>query len=504
MKSLPDKIALVLCLAAVAAGYLIHTRVYESLPHIEDEMAYVWQARAIAGGRLTLPSPPESKSFLVPFVIDYHGQRFGKYPLGWPAMLAVGEFFGQRDWVNPLLSGLALWLIYLLGKRLFGPPVGLAAALLGLTSPFFLLNAASLLSHPWGLVLSTAFTLAWLDAFITRHTSRVWLPVSVAAGSLALLALSRPLTAVCIAVPFGLHGLYLLLRGDAPTRRRVIAIGAAVLALGSLHFAWQFAVTGDPRLNPYTLWWPYDKVGFGPGHGHGAGHTLRQAWINTRFSLSVGSADLFGWYKYSWVLMPFGVWAFLKSRNTGALLLAAVLPSLLLFYMAYWIGSHLFGPRYYFEGLHALLIMSAAGFAWLAGWPLQADLPFPRRAGLRRWQGPLVSGLLAGGLAIALLFYTPARIQMLYNLYGVNRAALAPFQTPQAQQMTPALIIVHAAENWIEYGRLLDLENPTLTSPFIFVLSRSASADAAVAAAFPDRAAYDYTPAQDPWKFTPR
>ena len=52
------------------------------MPHLEDEIAYVWQAQALAGGAIKLPSPPEPKSFLVPFVVDYDGFRFGKYPPG--------------------------------------------------------------------------------------------------------------------------------------------------------------------------------------------------------------------------------------------------------------------------------------------------------------------------------------------------------------------------------------------------------------------------------------
>jgi 4-amino-4-deoxy-L-arabinose transferase-like glycosyltransferase len=102
-----------------------------------------------------------SGSFLVPFVVDYEGQRFGKYPLGWPAMLALGIALGARSLVNPLLAGLGVWLTYRLGKRTLGETVGLLAAGLTLTSPFFLLNSGSLLS-PFGLV-TAAFALAgWM------------------------------------------------------------------------------------------------------------------------------------------------------------------------------------------------------------------------------------------------------------------------------------------------------------------------------------------------------
>ena len=141
---------------------LVTQRLFEGVPHIEDEIAYVWQAKAMTEGHLTIPSPPHSKSYLVPFVVDYQGERFGKYPPGWPALLAVAIQFGFRAWINPLLAGLGVWLTYQLGKRFFNPLVGLLAAGLTLTSPLFLMNSGSLLSHPFGLVLSALFALGWL------------------------------------------------------------------------------------------------------------------------------------------------------------------------------------------------------------------------------------------------------------------------------------------------------------------------------------------------------
>ena len=167
-----DRIALILSLIAVAASYWVAVRIFEGMAHIEDEVAYVWQAQAIAGGHLTLPSPSHEKSFLVPFVVDHNGQRFGKYPLGWPVMLAVGELLGVRPLVNALLAGFAVWLTYHLGKRIFGETVGLLAAGLTLTSPFFLMNSGSLLSHPFGLFLSAAFALSWLDAWDKEHLAQ--------------------------------------------------------------------------------------------------------------------------------------------------------------------------------------------------------------------------------------------------------------------------------------------------------------------------------------------
>jgi hypothetical protein len=598
-----DLIALLLSLSAILASYLTADLVFENMPHIEDEMAYVWQAEAAAHGYLTLPSPPSPKAFLVPFVVDYHGQRFGKYPPGWPAMLALGVWLGLRTWVNPLLAGACVWLTYRLGKKLFSELVGLLAAGLTLSSPFFLMNSGSLLSHPFGLFLSAAFALAWLDAWDgallragpqgsllktvgTWHyvgpqgrfagrprsqdvehavppsrwrrwwgavasvlqrgmeamrgfwqeedqapikspeegeagrtsqdiayslskdkeeTTQVaspraalnpWLPTLVAACSLGMLVITRPLTAVGVCLPFVFHGAYLLLRGDAQVRKRLLTFAGVVLLFTLGLFVWQFAVTGDPTLNPYTLWWDYDKIGFGPGFGHTAtGHTWQLARINTRFSLFVGWRDLFGWASYSWIFLPIGVFALLARRSWKALMPLAVFPALVFIYLFYWIVSYLFGPLYFFEGLYSLTILSAAGIAWLAGWPLRDGAGWRPFRGWRRARPLLLAACLALLLYTDLIFYLPVRMHSMYGLYGITRSRLLPFQTAQAQEVTPALVIVHPGK-WTEYGALLDLETPFLDTPFIFVINVGEKTNAALAEEFPQRTLIHYYPKQ--------
>ncbi len=497
-----DRLALLLSLAAVAAAYLVAGRVFESLPHIEDEMAFAWQAQVLAQGKLILPSPPAPKSLMVPFVVDYHGARFSKYPPGWPIMLTLGLLLGGRQWVNPIFAGLGVWLTYRLGQKLFGAKIGLLAAGLTLTSPFFLLNSGSLLSHPWSLLLSLAFVLAWLDSFgsskpeenkirneETGKNSCVaprWLTVWVAGLSLGVLALTRPLTAIGVSLPFIVHGLILLARGDRAVRLRVVTVGLLAAGVGALVFAWQFAVTGDPWLNPYTLWWKYDKVGLGPGFGRQpGGHDLHWAVVNLLSSLRTGRRDLFGWGNISWLFLPFGLWA--ARRAPAAWSAIAVFPALALVYMTYWIGSNLYGPRYYYEGLYSLTLTSAAGIFWFGNEVLTS----PGWRWLARKATALLVILLVGyNLAV----YLPKRLGGMHGLYGITRSMLVPFESAEAQALTPALVIVHFKQTWTEYGGLLELENAQLTSPFIFALSRDLAADAALAEAFPDRRPLHYYP----------
>ena len=518
-----DRLAIIFSLLAVAGSLWISDRVFENLPHIEDEFAYVWQAETFAeAGALKLSSPPCPTCFLVPFVIDYHGERFGKYPLAWPVVLSFGIRFGARNLVNPFLAGLGVWLTYRLGKKILGGWVGIIAAFLTLTSPFFLMNSSSLLSHPLSLDLSLVLAISWMDTFYptkkiqdtaqtTKHWNQTkapsWLTALLSALALGTLVLTRPLTAVAVGLPFAVHGIYLLWKGSPQTRRLLILVGLVTLLESSLYFLWQYSLTGNALMNPYTLWWPNDKIGFGKGIGDSPeGNYLPQILTNIYTSLRSGASDLFGWGMFSWIFIPFGIWAIRRKRR--AWLVGSVFFSLVLVYTLYWIGSWLFGPRYYYEGIYSLTILSAAGIAWLAGIPIKIEegsntiqqpwiripqLHPPDFAWIRKHYRPiLIFGLMVFLTFVSIFYYDPARIGGLEGLYGVSREHILPFLTPQARTNTPALVIVHTQSSWIEYGTLLDLENPLLTSPFIFMIDKGPELNQIAINAFPGRKVIDY------------
>ncbi len=491
-----DRLAILLCLIAVFASAWVGAAIFDNIPHLEDEIAYVWQANVIAGGQLTLSTPVCPECFLVPFVIDYQGQRFGKYPLGWPALLALATRLGARSALNPLLAGLSAWLLYRLGKRLLGEKAALVSLILLITSPFFLLNSGSLLSHLWGLFLTLCFVLGWLDGFAPQSAVPRWLTVLVAALSLGLLALTRPLTAVAIILPFVFPALHILFRGPHPARMRLIGLALTAALLAGSHLLWQYAVTGNPFLNPYTLWWPYDRIGFGPGIGvMPEGHTPYYAWLNLKVNLRSAAADLLGWASFSWVLLPFGCLALAKKKNTWPVM--AVFPSLVLLYLLYWIGAWLFGPRYYFEGIFSWLYLSAAGLLWLAGdWHESSADHRPSK-----WRAPIVYAAFAGLILFANVFiYLPPRLEQMHGLYHASRERLEPFRSTAALEKAPALIIVHPMDNWMEYGALLDLSSPYFNTPFVFTRSRGIEKDLTVAALFPDRQVFHYYP-DEPYTF---
>jgi hypothetical protein len=503
-----DRIAILLSLLGFAAAAFVSQRIYEGLPHIEDEMAYVWQAKVITRGAITVPSPVCPECFLVPFVVDHNGLRFGKYPLGWPVVLSFGELTHTRWLINPILNGLTVWLLYRLGKKLLDERTALLSAALFVISPFVLLNAGSLLSSTWALFLSVTFTFAWLDAFTAPNpmlpeAARRSLPAATAGLALGALALTRPLTALAIALPFAFHGLYLLVRGDGLTGKRVLAVGLLAGAIAALYFLWQYAVTGDPLLNPYTLWWPYDRIGFGRGIGlQQGGFAPIYAYANTRFSLFVAANDLFGWPRLSWLFIPFGL---LATRRNGRLwLVVAMTFTLVGAYTLYWITSWVYGPRYYYEALAGPILLTAAGIRWLGGaashqptlrWKVLARLASILRA---RWMArtrfALVSLVVIALVAGNLLYYLPRRIGAMKGDSGISRDCYRPFETSQARDAIPALVFVYFEHRYNDYGCLLDLNNPFLDSDFVLAIGENPNKDFIVAHAFQNRKVLYYYP----------
>jgi 4-amino-4-deoxy-L-arabinose transferase-like glycosyltransferase len=172
------------------------------MPHLEDEYAYVWQAHVAARGEIFRPTPPCPRCFLVPFVIDNNGYRFGKYPLPWPVVLSFGIRAGTRDLVNPLLAAACVWLMYRLLAKIRNPRTGVFGAVLLSISPFFLILSSTLLSHTFSLLLTLIFFIGWFDILQKDYPVPLSIRVLVCGLSMGLLALSRPLTALGVVFPF--------------------------------------------------------------------------------------------------------------------------------------------------------------------------------------------------------------------------------------------------------------------------------------------------------------
>jgi hypothetical protein len=299
-------LALILVCITFAASTLISRVVFERLPHLEDEVTYLFQAELLARGQTVVESPQPSGPFWKPFVKDFNGLRFGKYSLGWPGLLAIGVNLGQPWIVNAWLSALSIALVYRLGSEIFSRDVGLIAAALMAASPMALLLNATLMGHTAALTTTLLFLYAYWRMERSGRFAGRW--ALLAGIGLGLTIINRPLAGVALAAPLIIwSGVRLAWRiwetiksaANITHHLRPVLIPLLILAFTTAAFtavipAYNYAATGDPTQNLYLLIWDYDRIGFGEGYGRN-GHTLEKGLRQTWWDLSLTNADLFGW-----------------------------------------------------------------------------------------------------------------------------------------------------------------------------------------------------------------
>ena len=117
-----------------------------------DSYCYLNQAELFARGQVhdfepfgADPAWPGTPGAFVPAGHSPVPSRAGAMapicPAGYPVLLAAAKLLGGRTamfWVTPVMGGLAVWLTFVLARRIGGGAAGLLAALLLTTSPIFI------------------------------------------------------------------------------------------------------------------------------------------------------------------------------------------------------------------------------------------------------------------------------------------------------------------------------------------------------------------------------
>ena len=488
--------SLALVLAALMAQH-----VTEGIPHLEDEIAYLFQARTFARGALGAPPPPDSRSFFIPFTLIVKHRWVGKYPIGWPLMLAVGERLGAGWLVNPMLGALLVALTYALGRDLFSREVGALAGLLALSSPFFLIQSSTYMSHAASALWFTALMWAGLHVETARESGvRCYGWSALSGAALGMLILTRPLTALGAAAPFGVVLLVSMVRQPSAAvqlARTYWPLALAGLALAAVQPLYLALATGSPTTNLYTLIWPYDRLGFGAGVGPYGGHTIRQGLITAWQDLRLWAGDLFGWPHSSWVPLVLGVMFGLREakpkRQVWSIVLVAPFISLVIVHIAYWVGAQAYGPRYYYEAHAGLAITAALGLRGVVRWTsrLAGRLCRPADANqsLERLAWLLLAGLLAALLVLNVYVYLPDRLADWYALYGITSA---PIDALDGLRQGERVLVFVRGRFWKQYGALFSLNNPWLDGPVVVAHDITPAINQAIAGRFPERDVWYY------------
>jgi 4-amino-4-deoxy-L-arabinose transferase-like glycosyltransferase len=492
-------LALLCAFLAFAAADIVNLELFDRLPHLEDEFAYLYQARIFARGDVYISTPEPLRAYWQPFLLSLDGRRVGKYTPGWPMVLALGV---EQPWiVNAWLAMLTVALVYRLGREIYNPAVGVIAALLLAVSPAALLLNGSLMAHTAALFFVTLFVYA-LWRIEKKRRGLFW--GLVGGLALGMVLLTRPLTAVGVAAPFVIY--YAVKLIWSWTQRvwladwllPLVLLAVVTILVGMLWPAFNYTVTardgesfpaylvrfvrGDKDTNLYRYVWDYDTAGFGPGHGRvESGHTLELGWKHAKKDLKCAARDMFGWAKpsadtltttnpclengrgYSWVLLPVGF--LLTIRRRWSWLLLALPVCLVAIYLTYWIGGNLYSARYYFEGLSAAALLTAVGLTELAGLlekgysRLNMPIDFSPRGALY--------GLVVVAAVYALVIYSPARFRPLRGYGRISHTQIDQVNSLRQNPFKPLVVIVRGEHHWRDVGALMAITDPYLDSDII-------------------------------------
>jgi 4-amino-4-deoxy-L-arabinose transferase-like glycosyltransferase len=505
--------------ACVFVTALISQGIFERIPHVEDEAAYWFQAQVFAQGRLAAPTPAHPLAFWSPFVIDRDGLRFGKYPPGYPLLLALGMLAGAPWAVNAALGALTLVLLADLGRRLYTPAAGLLTAALGLSCPALLVAASNLLSHAAAICLTAFFLWAFShlrDACRNQACRRARLWAWAAGAGLGYLFITRPYDAIAVGIPFAI---YLLTRLLGPQRRAwltpigILALVAGLIAV-SLPLYWR-ALSGEWFYDPYLAVFPYDRPGFGPDVGYG-GYTLAEAWLNLRVNAARMATGFLGWPGLSNLVplaLPLVAVGLVALRRRVAIgrdasasaqittwdgLLAATFVSVVAVYATYWFyGGHDGGfPRYWLPALPALLLLSGRGVDVVVTatrrWAAHTARPLAEARGRGSSLMPhlpliTVYAVLAALVAYSGFVFLPPELAPSRGRYGVTAA---PLEVVRQAGVHHALVFVADAPKWNDFAVFFAANSPTLDSDIVYARFRNPIEAAALRAHYRDRACY--------------
>jgi Dolichyl-phosphate-mannose-protein mannosyltransferase len=351
----------------VVVSSLLAWLALDRMPHVPDELGYIFEAKYFSLGRLFLPLPPDGKSLYSAFqMVDSH-KWYGAAPAGWPFVLAVGYRLGIPWLINPLLGGIAILLAHVFVRRLYNRDVADAAVLLLAASPWLLFLSASLMPH----ALSLALTLLGFVG-VERAREKGSLSWAAVAGlSFGALLHVRALDAVLAA---GVAGVWWV--GVGWRRLRLSALVTACLAgvlMTALYLGYNKMFTGSPFLVPINDYMDKiyykgsNRLGFGRDVGNVGwtgltalpGYGPINLMMNSNQNLYLVNLEMYGWPCGSLV---FVLLLFVRGKLRRDGLMWSLVITIWAGMSLYWFGGGPdYGARYWYQMILPLSVLTVLG-----------------------------------------------------------------------------------------------------------------------------------------------
>ncbi|HEY3934206.1 MAG TPA: hypothetical protein VGL65_06260, partial [Gemmatimonadales bacterium] len=134
--------------ASTAMCALVARKIFSAKPLFIDEIIQLFQAHILASGRAWLPAPHFTQFSSAQLLLDWDGKVYGQFPVGGPAMLALGVLVHAAWLVGPVATGIGVYLFARLLRRVEAEDgTALAAVLLYAFAPFTVFLGGSMMNH---------------------------------------------------------------------------------------------------------------------------------------------------------------------------------------------------------------------------------------------------------------------------------------------------------------------------------------------------------------------
>ena len=355
--------------AWVAGACAVLSRfVFDGVPHIDDSIAYYFQAKMLSHGQLQVPAPPDAESFGMTHMVIKGSNWYSKFFPGWPAILSLGVLAGVPWLINPILGGIAIVLAHRLVLRVYDRGTANATILLLGASPWLIATSSEMMSHAAALVWALLALLA-----IDHQRGKSLGPWAiVAAVSLGMLYLTRPFDAALLGAAAALWAWGV--GGQRLSFGSLAAIAVVSLGIASLMFQYNRVLTGSPTVAPFQLWADnlfgpgVDVFGFGPDVGIPMwrnidpipGHGVADVVLNANRNFTTMNFELFGWAAGSLILAVIA--ALLGPWRRGDVLFLGVPLIVVVGHTFYWApGGPDLGARYWYLMIVPLVALTVRG-----------------------------------------------------------------------------------------------------------------------------------------------
>ena len=281
-------IGTLLAICLVITGVIAYV-VLDHIPHVEDSIAQLFQAKIFKMGKLYASLPPHKEFFDYTNIIN-DDKWYSQYPPGHSFLLMLGLFLRIPWLIGPLLGTLSLYVMFLVVRKCYGDlKISYLSCCLMLLSPFFLFMSSNHMNHSSTLLFLLLFLYFYFCMLSSSSNS-----YSFFSGLFLGCAINiRPLDGVAIATVFVCYIFYCAFKKREVHSSQIVYFCFGLSLMVCVLLLYNKLTNGNPFIFGYQQ--KYQSLGFLGNAQFGPPHTLKGGIINTSNNLIGLNQYLFEW-----------------------------------------------------------------------------------------------------------------------------------------------------------------------------------------------------------------